>query len=222
MTGRVQKNPQSNGAVGVFGGSFDPVHYGHLRAALELALTFSIDEVRLVPNGRPPHRATATASPAQRQQMLELALKNTQHLVLDTCELDREGMSYTYDTLLSLRKSLGAEIPIIFGMGADAFSDIAKWHRAQELLNIAHIAVLTRPGTEIGELSGDELPFELSWSQHESALLNQPAGLLYKLEMTPLAISSTRIREQIKRGWSAQYLLPDAVNHFISKQGLYR
>ena len=212
----------SAAAVGVFGGSFDPVHYGHLRAALELALTFSIEEVRLIPNGQPPHRTQAQASSEQRQIMLELALANAEHLVLDTCELNRKGLSYTFDTLSALRQQRGPKLPIIFGMGADAFGQIANWHRADELLEVAHIAVLTRPGTELSQISGEALPFELNWSQSPDELLSQASGFLYKLEMTPLAISSTRIRQQIKRGWSAQYLLPDSVNHYISEQGLYR
>lgn len=209
-------------AIGVFGGSFDPVHFGHLRAALELALTFELQSVRLVPNHQPPHRANANVSAEHRIAMLELALRQCTLLQLDTREMDRDGPSYTFDTLRSLREEFGDNTPIIFGLGADAFEKIASWYRADELLDVANIAVLSRPGTELDAIALQELPFAAHWVSDSNALLNKPSGLLYKLEMTPLAISSTRIREQIARGWASDFLTPESVCSYIDRHELYR
>ncbi len=216
------KKPLGKKAIGVFGGSFDPVHFGHLRAALELALTFNLESVRLVPNHQPPHRALADVSAQHRIAMLELAIRQCGQLKLDTREMDRNGPSYTIDTLMSLREEFGVEAPLIFGLGADAFEKIASWHRANELLEVSNIAVLSRPGTDVNAISDQTLPFAAHWVSAADALLSTPSGLLYKLEMTPLAISSTRIREQIARGWAPDFLLPEAVCHYIEQHQLYR
>jgi len=210
------------GAVGVFGGSFDPVHFGHLRAALELALTFDLANVRLVPNARPPHRDGAFVAAEHRLEMLNLALGQSPRLILDTRELEREGLSYTFDTLASLRDELGPDTAIIFGLGADAFAKIGKWHRAAELLEQAHIAVLSRPGSEINRVHADPLPFKAEWTERAADLTERSSGLLFQLEMTPLAISSTRIRQQIGRGWSPRFLLPETVCEYIDQHSLYQ
>jgi len=179
------KNPISNLhsghiAVGVFGGSFDPVHFGHLRAAIELALTFGLETVRLVPNHQPPHRASANVSAEHRIAMLELALRQCTELQLDTREMDRDGPSYTFDTLCSLRDEFGETTPIIFGMGADAFENIANWYRAEDLLDVANIAVLSRPGTDVNAISAQEYPFQANWVASAEKLLSKPNGMLYK------------------------------------------
>lgn len=217
-----RKKQLEHNAVGIFGGSFDPVHFGHLRAALELALTFDLKTVRLVPNHQPPHRANANVSAKHRIAMLELAVRQCQQLQLDTREMDRDGPSYTFDTLLSLRQEFGSHTPVIFGLGADAFKKIASWYRADELLNVASIAVLSRPGTDLDPSDVHELPFAANWAADPSALLSKPSGLLYKLDMTPLAISSTRIREQIAKGWSSDFLLPESVCRYMEDHELYR
>lgn len=209
-------------AIGVFGGSFDPVHFGHLRAALELALTFGLQTVRLMPNHQPPHRTSAKVSAEHRIAMLKLALRQCGQLQLDTREMDRNGPSYTFDTLVSLREEFGDNTPIIFGLGADAFEKIDSWYRAEELLDVASIAVLSRPGSDVHAITMQELPFSAHWASHADALLSKPSGLLYKLEMTPLAISSTRIREQIARGWASDFLLPETVCTYIERHQLYR
>lgn len=208
-------------AVGIFGGSFDPIHFGHLRAALELAFTFDLADVRLIPNGQPPHRDAAFANATQRGAMLELALRNAAPLSLDRCELDRSGPSYSIDTLQALRVELGDNIPLIMGVGADAFQQLATWERGRELIEYAHIAVLTRPGSPLAGDVDAELPFTAHWVTEPACLTGQPFGLLYKLEMTPLAISSTRIRQQIAAGWSPRYLVPASVCDYIEQHHLY-
>ena len=217
----IQSSAVSNQAIGVFGGSFDPVHFGHLRAALEIALTFGLDTVRLVPNHQPPHRSAAYVSTAHRVAMLKRAIRQSDQLVLDDRELRRKGPSYTFDTLSSLRQEFGPSTPIIFALGADAFKKIDSWHRASELLEIAHIAVLSRPGTEMNEATARSLPFNPNWVETPQSLTTTPQGRLFKLEMTPLAISSTRIRAQISRGWSPDFLLPESVCRYIQEHGLY-
>ena len=211
----------SQQGVGIFGGSFDPVHFGHLRAALELALTFDLASVRLIPNGEPPHRDAALATAIQRGAMLELALHDAPPLVLDRCELDRFGPSYSIDTVLALRTELGDATPLIMGVGADAFQQLASWERGHELIEHAHIAVLTRPGAPLASDIDTKLPFTARWATKPARLTEQPCGLLYKLEMTPLAISSTRIRQQIAAGWSPRYLAPAAVCDYIEQHQLY-
>ncbi len=208
-------------AVGIFGGSFDPVHFGHLRAALELAFTFNLTDVRLIPNSQPPHRDVAFASAAQRAEMLELALRGAALLVLDRRELDRPGPSYSIDTLQSLRAELGAHAPLIMGVGADTFQQLASWQRGSEVIDYAHIAVLTRPGSPLASNVDAALPFAAQWATDPARLTARPHGLLYKLEMTPLAISSTRIRQQIATGWSPRYLAPETVCTYIEKHKLY-
>ncbi|MFK8020317.1 MAG: nicotinate-nucleotide adenylyltransferase [Pseudomonadales bacterium] len=211
-----------NTAVGVFGGSFDPVHFGHLRAALELAFTFKLQKVVLIPNGEPPHRQRAHVDAQHRVRMLELAVANTSELQIDLRELERKGKSFTVDTLSGLREELGEATPIIFGLGADAFLNIASWHRADELLSLAHLAVLSRPGSELSLQSKVDLPFDAQWTEQSEVLTREPCGALFRLEMTPLAISSTRIREQIGRGWLPRFLLPETVCDYIEQHELYR
>ncbi|MGI9295538.1 MAG: nicotinate-nucleotide adenylyltransferase, partial [Pseudomonadales bacterium] len=202
-------------------GSFDPIHFGHLRAALELAFTFDLSDVRLIPNGQPPHRDAAYANATQRGAMLELALRNAAPLSLDRCELDRSGPSYSIDTLQSLRAELSADTPLIMGVGADAFQQLASWRRGSELIEYAHIAVLTRPGSPLASDVDAELPFTAQWVTDPARLAEQPYGLVYKLEMTPLAISSTRIRQQIAAGWSPRYLVPESVCDYVERHNLY-
>jgi len=210
-----------NTAVGVFGGSFDPVHFGHLRAALELAFTFELQKVVLIPNGEPPHRQRAHVDVQHRVRMLELAVANTSELQIDMRELERKCKSCSVDTLRGLRDELGEATPIIFGLGADAFLNIASWHRSDELLSLAHLAVLSRPGSDLPLHSKVDLPFEAQWAEHASVLTKEPCGALFRLDMTPLAISSTRIREQIGRGWLPRFLLPETVCDYIEQHELY-
>lgn len=213
---------RDSSALGLFGGSFDPIHFGHLRAALELAFTFDLPEVRLIPNGRPPHRESASVGADQRLAMIDLAIANSVPLVLDRCEVDRKGASYTFDTLAQIRDDIGPTTPLIFGLGADAFENIENWYRADELLNVAHLAILSRPGSIIDQNRRTGLSFDKAWTARQEDLREQPFGRVYRLEMTPLAISSTRIREQIARGWSPRFLLPETVCDYIETHKLYR
>ncbi|EIM02750.1 MULTISPECIES: nicotinate-nucleotide adenylyltransferase [Rhodanobacter] len=192
--------------LAIFGGTFDPVHLGHLSVAWEAAELLDA-EVRLLPVSVPPHRAPPIATAAQRVAILRAALRGQSRLVLDTRELDREGPSYTIDTLHELRAEQG-ERPLVLLLGADAFAGLASWHRWRELFAAAHIGVLRRPG--VSASLSEELEREVAGRRitELSALRRLPAGKVAELAVTPLEISATRIRELLAAGRDPRYLLP--------------
>lgn len=206
--------------IGIFGGTFDPVHIGHLRLALEVKQQLGLDEMRLLPCHQPPHRASPLVTSDVRVQMLQLALRDCPELQLDTRELARDKPSYTYDTLCELRTELGAETSISFCMGADSFAQLATWHRWQELIRLAHIVVVSRPGWKLPEAGAvAEL---LNRHQSDAATIaQQAAGAVVVLSPRLLPISSTDIRALIKAEQSPQFLVPDAVWQFIREHKLY-
>ena len=130
--------------IGIFGGTFDPVHYGHLRTALELKTLFKLTEIRLIPCANPPHRPAPLTPAPLRLQMLQLAVAGRQGLMADGCELSRAGLSYTVDTLK--RFGQNGWYPILLFMGMDAFAGLESWHQWQRLFDYAHVVVITRPG----------------------------------------------------------------------------
>ncbi len=190
----------------MFGGTFDPVHLGHLSVAWEASELLDA-EVRLMPASVPPHRVPPVATAAQRVSMLRVALHGQSRLTLDTRELDRDGPSYTIDTLIELRAEQG-ERPLILLIGADAFTGLPSWHRWRELFEAAHIGVLSRPGVDA--VLPAELQHEIDGRQADdvSSLRNTSAGKLIELAVTPLEISATRIRELLAAGRDPRYLLP--------------
>lgn len=210
--------------VGVFGGTFDPVHIGHLRPALELLESLDLAEVRLIPCRIPPHRAAPVAGPEQRLAMLELAVGDQPGLVVDRRELARPGPSYMVDTLSSLRAELG-DTPLCLLLGLDAFLGLAGWHRWRELPELAHIVVTHRPGWSLeGAVGANEVLELLHRRRLDRAgdLALQPAGGVWLQPVTQLDISASVIRKLVEEGRSPRYLLPDAVWHFIRREGLYR
>ncbi|MBA2077936.1 nicotinate-nucleotide adenylyltransferase [Rhodanobacter sp. PCA2] len=192
--------------LAVFGGTFDPIHIGHLTVAWEAAELLDA-EVRLMPANVPPHRASPQASPAERVAMLRAALAGQSRLVLDARELERDGPSYTIDTLRELRAEQG-ERPLVLLLGADAFAGLPNWNHWRELFDFAHIGVLSRPGVEAARPAA--LADEVAARRVEdvSALRAQPCGKLIELAVTPLEISATRIRELLAVGRDPRYLLP--------------
>jgi len=209
-------------AIGVLGGTFDPVHFGHLRSALELLESLALAEVRLIPCGHPPHRQPPVAPAAARLAMLELAAAGQVGLRVDARELERPGPSYMVDTLAALRAEVGAT-PLCLILGADAFLGLPGWHRWQELTELAHLVVMHRPGWELDHALAAPLAQLLALRRvHEAAALAaQPAGSILLAPVTPLDISATAIRAQIAAGRSPRYLLPDAVWDYIRSRGLY-
>ncbi len=196
--------------LAILGGTFDPVHLGHLRAALEAAEALEA-EVRLVPANVPPHRPAPIANAQQRAAILRAALARQERLKLDTRELDRAGPSYTFDTLSSLREEIGTQRPLVLLIGADAFALLPTWHRWRELFDLAHIGVLTRPG-HVPPLP-DELSEAIASRETDEvgALRANPAGRVLRIAITPLEISATKIRALLRQGREPRWLLPDAV-----------
>lgn len=195
--------------LAIFGGTFDPVHIGHLCVAWEASELLDA-EVLLMPARVPPHRSAPIASVEQRVAMLRAALVGQSRIRLDLRELERDGPSYTVDTLRDLRAEHG-DRPLVLLMGADAFAGLAQWHQWRELFGLAHIGVLSRP--EVTPELPDELAGSLAERRTESldALRDVPAGHIAELAVTPLAISATRIRSLLAAGRLPRYLLPAAL-----------
>ena len=208
--------------VGILGGTFDPIHYGHLRPALELLHTLELAAVRFVPCRIPAHRGTPLVTADQRLMLVRLATAGQQGFVADDRELRREGTSYMFDTLTGLREEFGPATPLCLIVGADAFRDLPTWHRWRELTDLAHIVVMQRPGTP-PSLPPRLEEFITRRIVHESlALRQQPAGGVLFQSVTQLSISATQIRALLARGQSPRYLLPDPVLAAIHDRALYR
>lgn len=203
--------------IGIFGGTFDPVHYGHLRTALEVKEIFALDEIRLIPCSQPPHRELPLTTPEMRLEMLNLAVKNYSGLVIDRRELDREGFSYMIDTLKSLRHEIPDE-PLILFIGTDAFKGLTAWHQWQQLFDYAHIVVITRPGYKQQKLS---VWLRSKLTDDSQNMQREQAGYLYFQAVTQLDISATEIRNIIGKGRNADFLLPDNVIEYIKLNKLY-
>jgi nicotinate-nucleotide adenylyltransferase len=207
--------------LGILGGTFDPVHYGHLRPAREAQQALALDEVRFIPAYHPPHRHSPQATAAQRLAMVRLAIADYPGFLVDEREIRRGGLSYTVPTIESLRAELGAR-PLALLMGADAFLELETWHRWQRLPELAHLVVMNRPGSPLPG-AGPELP---GWARPRlcrdpQELAGAAAGRVFFQAVTPVDISATRIRAAIARGESVEGLVPPAVWEYIHEQGLY-
>jgi len=204
------------------GGTFDPVHNGHLRTALELQQWLGVEQVCLIPSGEPVHRDQPGCTARQRLEMVQIAVADEPALCADAREVESDQPSYSLLTLQSLRQERGPEAPVVMTMGMDAFQTLDRWHRWQEFLDYAHILVIARPGYANSDL-GPELRALLQRHRgHDpQALLQQPAGLICIQELTPLGISATQIRQLIEAGQSPRYLLPEPVWHYIRQHRLY-
>lgn len=207
--------------VGIFGGTFDPIHYGHLRVALEVLEALDLAELRLLPARQPPHRDTPGASPEQRLTLLRLAVSEQPGFVIDERELHRAGPSYMVDTLASLRAEL-PHSPLCLLVGRDAFGDLPGWSRWTQLFELAHLVVLTRPGDWPSLPTALQAEIDQRRLAEAADLARRSAGGIWFQEVTPLAISATRIRALLEVGRSPRYLLPDRVHDFIRTHGLYR
>ena len=213
--------------LGILGGTFDPIHYGHLRLAEELAEALRLSEVRLIPAGTPPHRATPATAATHRLAMAALSIVGNARLAVDAREVRRQGPGYTIDTLAELRAEEGSQRPLVLLLGADAFLDLAAWHRWHELFALAHIVVAHRPGFPIESWS-TRMPQPLA-REYERRQLRQPlnvhlspAGGVAALPIAALDISATLIRRLLAEGASPRYLLADPVLDYIQANNLYR
>lgn len=207
--------------IGIFGGTFDPIHFGHLRTAFELLQSLRLNEVRFMPAGNPPHRDTTIADAEQRLAMVEAATEGQLGFTVDDREIRREGLSYSVDTMRTLR----ADFPdhsLCLIVGMDAFLGLPKWHQWRELLELAHLVVAHRPGWRapsmgpLGELLVDRGTGRIN-DLHE-----QRAGCIYIHAVTQLEISSTEVRKLIAMGRDPRYLMPDSVREIIEQTGCYK
>lgn len=209
--------------IGIFGGTFDPVHFGHLRSALELFEQLALQRLHLVPSAVPPHRDAPHATPEQRLAMLQLAVKGQPGFFVDEREIERSGPSYMVDTLDSLRAEVG-QTPLCLILGVDAFLGIPDWHHWRRLLDLAHIVVAHRPGWSMNEMSLSPTLRQVvrGHGLNEVAELHtRSAGGVLLQGVTQLDVSATDIRARIAAGKSANYLLPAAVWQYIQEQDLY-
>lgn len=214
--------PAAGAPVGVLGGTFNPVHYGHLRSALELVELLSLDHLRLMPCAVPPHREAPDCGAQDRAAMVELAVAGEDKLRCDTRELHREGISYTIDSLIELRSELGVQRGLCLVMGCDAVLNVDTWHRWGELLDYAHIVVLARPGWQLPGTGAVADWLSAHRLLEPSQLARRPAGGVLLEELRPLDISSTEIRALVASGRSPRYLLPQAVLEYIQQHKLYQ
>ena len=205
---------------GVFGGMFDPIHYGHLRTAHELQELLGLEAVAFVPAGDPPHRTAPLADAATRLAMVRAAIEGNQRFVADDRELRRAGPSYTVLTLEELRAERGRQ-PLVLIMGLDAYAGIGGWHRADELVGLAHIVVAVRPGATMPDAG---LPAELlrrHGCRDPAQLAQAPAGLVLVNEGTQLVDSSSAVRAIVAAGRDPRYLMPEAARRIILARGSY-
>jgi len=206
--------------IGIFGGTFDPIHYGHLRSAFEVLQALRFEEVRFIPCGDPPHRGATFAAAEMRLRMVEVAVSDQDGFTCDDREIRRDGPSYTIDTLLDLREEFPRRsLGLILGM--DAFLGLSKWRRWDEILSVAHIVVAHRPGWKapdigaLGEMISDFRTHRVD-DLHDSL-----CGRIYVHAVTQLEISSTEIRDLVAAGRDARFLMPDAVKDVIEESRIY-
>lgn len=238
-----------SGPIGILGGTFDPVHYGHLRLAEEAADALGLVRVLLVPAASPNLRARPGTEAQQRLEMVRLATAHNSRLAADGRELKRAGTSYTVDTLLELRTELGVERPLWLILGADAFLRLPAWSRWRQLFDLAHIAVATRPGSALNKAVEQSEPLAVEWRRRVVSVQTActggpvgaivapcagtpggagvaprdaaPGGTIVCLTIPLLEISASDLRSRVSRGASVRYLLPPAVVDYIAGHHLY-
>lgn len=209
--------------IAMLGGTFDPVHNGHLRSAVELRDALGLDAVHMTPAPQPPLRDTPQVAPRQRLALLETAIADTPGLKADARELERDGPSYSVDTLRSLRDEYGEQARLVMAIGWDAFLRLDQWRAPEQLFDFAHLVVIARPGHEetpsasllelLGEREVDSV----------SRLMTEPHGRLLHVTLpSAMAISATHIRQWLGEGKSIRYLVPEAVENAILREGLYQ
>lgn len=204
--------------IGIYGGTFNPVHYGHLRTALEVREFFSLQELRFLPCAQPAHRSEPEVSADKRLDMLQLAIKNYPYFSCDTRELERPGVSYMIDSLISVRAEIGNE-PLLLFVGQDAFNGLSGWHRWPELFDYAHIVVMTRPESRLETL----IDFYRDKQVDDRRSLKVcPSGKIFFQSVTQLDISATFIRQIFADKKDSSFLLPVSVIEYIQENNLYQ
>ncbi len=207
----------------LYGGTFDPIHYGHLKPVEALATLAGLNNVTLLPNNVPPHRPQPEASPAQRVEMIRLAIAGNPLFDLDLREMQRDTPSFTVDTLAELRQERGSHQPLAFIIGQDSLLTLHQWHRWQDLLSLCHLLVCQRPGYRREMPTPEQQRWlEQHLAERPEELHQQPAGKVFLADTPPISISATGIREGLHQGRPDAALLPPSVSEFIMREGLYR
>src|SRR3990172_3765359 len=208
--------------VAVFGGTFNPIHYGHLRTALEVKEALGVEKVLFVPANVPPHKGNAELAPAEeRLELVRLAIEGNKDFEVSGMEIERGGKSYTIDTVRELNST---DIDVTLIVGADQFNDISTWCAYEELLFMADFAVVARSGfaaKKIAEVMPIELARRFWYDEKEKAYVNDSGRKVIYIPTTLLDISSSDIRRRFKEGLSVRYLMPDIVERYARGRGLY-
>jgi len=207
--------------IGVLGGTFDPIHHGHLRLALEMSEQLGLEKVHLIVSANPPHRQMPQTPAEMRFEMVKLAIENEKNLIADDREIKRNRPSYTVETLLEMREEMGKELPICLILGMDAFLGLLTWFKWEKLLELAHLIITQRP--EINQTFSE--PLQKLLEKHQIYDINKikekSAGYILFEAVPMLNISATQIRQCFIKKQNPRYLLPESVLKFISQQGLY-
>jgi nicotinate-nucleotide adenylyltransferase len=218
--------------IGLFGGTFDPIHYGHLRSAWEVREKFGLSKIFFIPAAVPPHKTTkAVESPKHRLEMIRLALKDCPELIVSRIELERTGPSYTIDTILHYRSQCGKGVTLFFIIGSDAFLELCTWKDYVELVRLVPFIVMIRPDSSGADVAQKEkaleefimtqVPGEYAYHPSETCFIHPDRPGIFVHNATSLDISSTRIRSLIQERKSIRFLTPQAVEDYIIAKGLY-
>lgn len=212
--------------IGLFGGTFDPIHWGHLRSAEEVSETFALDRVYFIPAAVPPHKRSRTTTPARdRLRMVRLAVAKNPRFRVSTVEIRRAGISYSIDTIREFAGGAGKRDCLYFIIGLDAFREIGTWKDFGEIFPLCNFIVTSRPGSkEKDPLKGSGVAVKklFCYDFVEKNYRHQSGTRIFFTELTDIAISASEIRELVKKGRSIRYLLPPAVENYIKKRALYR
>ena len=212
--------------IGLFGGTFDPIHWGHLRNAEEVREAFSLDRLLFIPAGYPPHKKRgACASARDRLGMVRLAIAKNPGFALSTVELSRPGKSYSIDTVRHFAKSRGAKDSLYFILGFDAFLDIGSWRGFEEIFSLCHFIIASRPGSG-NSMSLGRMPVAVRrlfcYDRRQRIYRHKSGTKLFFFKLTDIAISASDIRDRLRERRSIRYLVPLEVESYIKKRGLYR
>lgn len=208
--------------IGIFGGTFDPIHFGHLRVALDVVEQLHLEQMRFIPLSKAVHRQQPATTGAQRLEMLQAAIADQPGFIADDREICRDAPSYTVETLQSLRRDLGQKLPMCLVLGADAYAAFLQWHKPLEIIQLAHLVVMQRPG----HMLPDDAELQAFTGKHLATraqqLAESAAGRVLLLPVTQLEISASDIRQRLRQGASVRYLLPEPVRKIMARDQIYR
>lgn len=212
--------------IGLFGGTFDPIHWGHLRSAEEVSETYRLDRVYFIPASLPPHKRGRTTTPAaDRLRMVRLAVARNPRFAVSTVELQRPGLSYSVDTVREFAAKLAKNDALYFIIGLDAFREIGTWKDFREMFSLCHFIVTSRPGSkESDPLKGTGVAVKklFCYDPKKGNYRHQSGHRVHFIELTDIAISASEIRALVRQKQSIRYLLPSPVEQYIKRRGLYR